>query len=78
MVGGYIYNHENERGGEALNKAFTKGGKVQWKTIEKETIFVIASKSNIQRFAQIMIVNNKLKRFVEMLALKRCQLLEMR
>jgi hypothetical protein len=39
MLGGYIYNHENEKGGEALSKAFAKGGKVQLKTIEKKKIF---------------------------------------
>jgi hypothetical protein len=71
MVGGYIHNHENERGGEILSKAFTKDGKVQWKTVEKQIIFDhCASKSNIQGFAQIMIVNNKLKPFVKMLPLK--------
>jgi hypothetical protein len=31
---------------------------------------IIASKPNIQGFAQMMIVNNKLKPFIEMLALK--------
>ncbi len=71
MVGGYIQNHDNKRGGEALSKAFTKGGKMQWKIVEKEMILDHhASKPNIQWFAQILIVNNKFKPFVEMLALK--------
>jgi hypothetical protein len=71
MVGGYIYIPKNERGNEALSKTIAKSNEMPWKTIGKEVIHDhYTLKHCIQRFTQIAIGNNKLKLFVDIMALK--------